>query len=119
MRENIFTPQKVRSRRYPAQTITDADYADDIALLTNTPAQAGVPAAESGEGSRWHWSPCELSQNRVHVCDQKGDISTLNGDFLKLLNKFTYPGSCISSTEKDINMSIAKAWTSFDRSSII
>ena len=31
---------KKRSRRYPAKTITDADYADDIALLTNTPNQA-------------------------------------------------------------------------------
>ena len=29
-----------RSRRYPATTITDADYADDIAILTNTPDQA-------------------------------------------------------------------------------
>ena len=31
---------KKRSRRYPARTITDADYADDIALLANTPNQA-------------------------------------------------------------------------------
>ena len=31
---------KKRSRRYPAQTITDVDYADDIVLLANTPAQA-------------------------------------------------------------------------------
>ena len=31
---------KERSRRYSAQTIMDADYADDIALLANTPAQA-------------------------------------------------------------------------------
>ena len=27
-------------RRYPTKTITDADYADDIALLANTPTQA-------------------------------------------------------------------------------
>ena len=26
--------------RYPATTITDADYADDIAILANTPDQA-------------------------------------------------------------------------------
>ena len=32
--------KKARSRRYPAQTITDADYADDIALLPNTPTHA-------------------------------------------------------------------------------
>ena len=31
MKENRFTLKKARSRRYPAQIITDADYADDIA----------------------------------------------------------------------------------------
>ena len=40
MKENGFTLAKERSRRYTAQTITDADYADDIALLANTLAQA-------------------------------------------------------------------------------
>ena len=29
-----------RSRRYPAQTITDVDNANDIALLVNIPTQA-------------------------------------------------------------------------------
>ena len=38
-KENDFTLVKERSRRYSAQTITDVDYADDIALLANTPAQ--------------------------------------------------------------------------------
>ena len=37
IRENDFKLTKERSRRYPAQTITNADYADDIALLANTP----------------------------------------------------------------------------------
>ena len=40
IRENSFKLTKKRSRRYPAKTITDADYADDIAILTNTPNQA-------------------------------------------------------------------------------
>ena len=40
IRENGFVLTKKRSRRYPAKTITDADYADDIALLANTPNQA-------------------------------------------------------------------------------
>ena len=38
IRENGFELAKERSRRYPAQTITDEDYADGIALLANTPA---------------------------------------------------------------------------------
>ena len=29
-----------RRRRYPSETITDADSSDDLALLANTPAQA-------------------------------------------------------------------------------
>ena len=40
IRENGFELTKKSSRRYPAKTITDADYADDIAILANTPDQA-------------------------------------------------------------------------------
>ena len=40
IRENGFVLRKKGSRRYPAKTITDADYTDDIALLANTPNQA-------------------------------------------------------------------------------
>ena len=40
MKENGLKMANEWSRRYPAQTIMDADYADDIALLANTPVQA-------------------------------------------------------------------------------
>ena len=40
MKDNGFKLIKERSRRYPTKTITDADYTNDIALLTNTPTQA-------------------------------------------------------------------------------
>ena len=39
IKENGFTFKK-KSRQYPAEIITDADYADDPALLANTPAPA-------------------------------------------------------------------------------
>ena len=51
--------------------------------------------------------------------NQKGDISTLDGTSLKLVDKFTYLGSSVSSTEKDINTQLMKAWTAIDRLSII
>ena len=57
MKENDFTLEKARSRWYPAQTIMDVDYADDIALLAST----------SGAGSRWHRPPYEHRQNGAHV----------------------------------------------------
>ena len=51
--------------------------------------------------------------------NQKGDISTLDGTSLKLVDKFTYLGSSVSSTEKDIDTRLTKAWTAIDRHSII
>ena len=40
MKNNGFKLAKERSRRYPAQKITDAGYVNDITLSTNAPAQA-------------------------------------------------------------------------------
>ena len=40
IKENGFKLTKERSRRYPVKTITDADFADDIALLSNASDQA-------------------------------------------------------------------------------
>ena len=51
--------------------------------------------------------------------NQRGDISTLNGSSLKLVDKFTYLGSSVSSTEKGIHTRLAKAWTAIDRLSVI
>ena len=50
--------------------------------------------------------------------NQTGDISTLDGTSLKLVDKFTYLGSSVSSTEKDIDTRLTK-WTAIDRLSII
>ena len=50
--------------------------------------------------------------------NQTGDIST-QGSSLKLVDKFTYLGSSVSSTEKDIDKRLTKAWTAIDKLSII
>ena len=51
--------------------------------------------------------------------NQTGNIATLDGASLKLVDKFTYLGSSVSSTEKDIDTRLKKAWTAIDRLSII
>ena len=43
--------------------------------------------------------------------NQTGDISKLNGSSLKLVDKFTYLGSSVSTTEKDIDTRLTNAWT--------
>ena len=55
-----------------------------------------------------------------YICfNQAGNISTLDGTSLKLIDKFTYLRSSVSSTEKDIDTRIMKAWTAIDKLSII
>ena len=51
--------------------------------------------------------------------NKKGDMSTLNCGSLKLVDNFAYLESSISSTENDINMRLARAWTVIDRLAII
>ena len=51
--------------------------------------------------------------------NKKGNISTRDRTSLKLVDKFTYLGSSVSSTEKDIDTRLTKAWTAIDRLSII
>ena len=51
--------------------------------------------------------------------NQTANISTLDGISLKLVDKFTYLRSSVSSTEKDINTRLTKAWTDIDKLSIV
>ena len=99
---------------YPAQTITDVDNADDIALLANAPAQAetllhSLELAAAGIG--FH---INAHMTEYNCFNQRGNISTLNGNSLKLVDKFPYLGSSVSSSETDINRRLAKAWTAID-----
>ena len=75
----------------------DADYADDIALLANTPAKAesllhSLEWAADGIGL-----PVNSDKTEYMNFNKRGDIST-----------FTYLGRSISSTGNDINMRLAK-----------
>ena len=114
MKDNGFKLTKERSKKYLAKTITDADYADDIALLANTPAQAETLL----QGLEWSAAGIGLhvnADNREYVCfNQRGDISTQNGNSLKPVDKFTDIRNSVSSTETDINTRLANAWTAND-----
>ena len=116
IKENGFGLTKKRSKRYPAKTITDADYADDIPILANTPETLLHSLEQAAAGIGIHVN----AHKTEYMCfNQTGDISTLDGTSLKLVDKFTYQGSSVSSTEKYINTRLTKAWTAIDKISII
>ena len=92
--QNRKLQKSSKSWRYPAKTITNADYADDMAILANTLNQAetllhSVEQAATGIGLHVNAHKTE------YMCfNQTGDICTRDGSSLKLVDKFTYLGGC-------------------------
>ena len=78
IRENGFELTKKRSRSYSAKTITDTDYADDIAILANMPNQAKTllhSLERSAAGIGLHVNAHKIE----YMCyNQTGDITTLS-----------------------------------------
>ena len=92
--------------------------ADGIALPANTPTQADslLHSLEHAAGS----IGLNVIAVKMYKCfNQVGYISTLNGGSLKLVDKFTYLGSSVSSIESNINIRPAKEQIAIDRLSII
>ena len=102
IKENGFELTKKRSRRYPAKTITDADYADDIAILANTPNQAEILLHSLEQATAGIGLHVNAHKTEYMCFYQTGEISTLDGTSLKLVDKFTNQGSSDSSTEKTL-----------------
>ena len=107
-----FTLSKPKSRRYPAVNITDADYADDLAVLTDylkdaTSLLHKIETVASQIGLYINVSKTEFI---THNQDESGGITCLNGGEIKHVDDFKYLGSYIASTERDVNTKLGKAW---------
>ena len=88
------------------------------ALLTNTLTQAKSLLHSQEQAAGGIGFHVNADKTEYMCLNKKEDITTLNGIFLKLVDKFTYLGCSISSTESEINMRHGKSWT-IDRLSII
>ena len=85
----------------------DADNTDDLALLTDTCAQAESQLHSLEQAARG----LNVNSNETgFMCfKQDGVISTLNSKPLKLIDEFIYLNSNISSTESNENIHIGNA----------
>ncbi len=107
-----FTLHLQRSRRYPARKIQDADFADDLALLTNTIAEAqkflhDLEGAANSVGLHLN----ELKTKYMSLnCHTDCLITSKSGEEIKAVDDFIYLGSWIRSSEHDFNVRKAKAW---------
>ena len=88
-------------------------------ILANTPNQAETLLHSLEQAAAVIGLHANAHKTEYMCFNQIGDISTLDGSSLKLVDKFTYLGNSISSTEKDIDTRLTKAWTAIDRLSIM
>ena len=111
-----FTLDKAKSRRHPALCVTDIDYADDIALLSDS-----VDKAEK----LLHTVEMAAKLIGLHINEKKtqhmtfnqnpSKLTTINKKCIKPTNDFLYLGSWIYSNEKDVDVRIGKAWVALQK----
>ena len=111
--ELCFTLTERRSRRYPATYITDIDYADDIAITTNDMKSANTLLHQIEVTSNEIGLSINTEKTQYMKLNQNSDSDdiTINGKIIAKVGNFNYIGSFIGSTEKDIQIRIAKAWS--------
>ena len=101
-----------RSRRIPGKVITDLDFADDIALLSNDLELAQRLLSNVEEECKRVGLHRNASKTKVLFCNtlSQNPLITSNGNILEQVHDFKYLGSWVSSTKHDIKVRKALAW---------
>ena len=106
-----------RSSRNPAVYLTDADFADDIALISNSVENAqtllnSLESAANCVGLYLNESKTEyMSYIKSNDDIDNMIIKTVSGYILKRVDDYKYLGSFASSSEKDFNTRKGMAWS--------
>ena len=109
-----FTMTPARSRRYPAEMVTDADFADDLALLSNTIDEAqqmltSLEEAAGAVGLIMNESKTKHMSINLASEEQQATLTSSSGNTIEKVDDFTYLGSWIVSSEYDFTIRKAKA----------
>ena len=107
-----FTVRPRRSRRIGPFNITDLDFADDIALLSNTASQAQELLDKVEHAALRVGLHMNAKKTQFMAFNQPHDvqIKTQDGSNLKEVKDFKYLGAWMQSTEADIRTRKALAW---------
>ena len=110
-----FTLRKQLSRRYPAEMLTDADFADDLVLLSDKIGNAEklLNILETAAASVGLYM--NTTKTKFIAVNTEGTIAAQNGRDLEQANDFNYLGSKIISSENDIQVRIGSAWSALNK----
>ena len=106
-----LTLRTSNGRRHPAVTVTDADYADDLALFSDTIKGAEKLLHLLEEAAANIGLSVNADKTEFISYNELGTMQTASGIPLDKVDDFKYLGSNIASTDKDIKIKIGKAWS--------
>ena len=111
MNEKGVKTKPRQSRRYPAQHLTDLDFADDLALISESIKDAesllqSLEFAASQVGLYCNESNTEF----VTTSPSPTELKSLNNTIIKRVEDFKYLGSYIADSQKDFKVRKALAW---------
>ena len=115
--ENGFQLHPRKSSRNPSVHLTDADFADDIALISNSiqSAQILLNSLEKAANCVGLYLNDTKTEYMSHVKSNNAIddmiIKTVKGYILKRVDDYKYLGSFTSSSEKDFNARKGMAWS--------
>ena len=112
-----FTLAKSRSKRNPAVKVTDVDYADDLAIISDYLTD-GTILLHQLEQAASEIGLCINAKKTEFICynqHHSGSIKLLNNDNIKAVEEFTYLGSNIASTKRDVQIRLGKAWSALNK----
>ena len=111
-----FTLTPRQSSRHVATYITDTDFADDLALISDYLEEAQLLLLRLEVAAKTVGLHVNYKKTEYMLYNQPvGDLVTLGGNKLKQVDNFKYLGSWIQSSEKDMNIRIGQAWIALNK----
>ena len=95
------------------------NYSDELVLLTYTAALAESLLHQLEQVTRSIGLYVNANKTDYMSFKQKGAISILSGEHLKIVDQFMYLSSNISSTESGVIICFVKVWNNIDKLLII
>jgi hypothetical protein len=112
--EHGFITNTRQSSRYPATTIHDLDFADDIALLENTLDRAQMQLITTAKRANEVGLQVNIKKTQALTNQNTNNRSIqLNGQDIEWVDNFKYLGSMMLSSTTDIKVRKGQAWKAF------
>ena len=110
-----------KSRRYPLEQITDTDYADDIAVTSNTLKYTNTLLMKIESAAKEIGLSINTDKTEYININQNNNMQmkSICGSVINEVEYFKYLGSYIRSTKRDVNIRISKAWAALNSMNII